>query len=407
MKPLRVLICPEYYQGGTSAQQAAQVIADALAATSNYFQPKPLALALDRHTIANLTELWGGSLQEVVVLGKGGRPERVTYGLIHNGRTVLLMPRRMSAARAVKEDWVGDMTSFGVGQLLKAVLQHRSVERVCLYLSEGTWPVDGGVGLLQALGVRFQDLEGHAIGWGVNGLSRLSQVDFSQLLPQLQGVSLTVGCDVMTPLLGRSGAAQRWGKRAGAQAPVISGLEQRLTHFTEVLRQSGKKELDLAGCGAGGGLGYGLALLGAQLEPGLDLLLENLDFSHQVRQADLVITGQAHTDRAGQGIVPTVLRVCEEVGTPAVVLSGSVDPEAIPQVLRCGAWAVLDAMPAGLSAAQALARVPEDLYFAAQQVGRLLLLGGRLGRTAAQRPPQALEQPHHGETASLLGAESN
>ncbi|WP_287130859.1 glycerate kinase, partial [Candidatus Cyanaurora vandensis] len=142
----------------------------------------------------------------------------------------------------------------------------------------------------------------------------------------------------------------------------------------------------LTGTGAGGGLGYGLALVGAKLRPAAQVLLENLDLLAQIRQVQLVITGQAQTDRQTlpQQIVPSVLRLCQQTGTPAVVLSGSVRPQELETVFNSGAWAVLNTLPSLMSTAQMLEEASTNLYFSAQQLGRLLLLGKKLN------PPSVL-----------------
>lgn len=394
MQPINILICPEHYPGGLSANQAAHIIADALTATSTQFHVKALPLTVDNHTVETIVQVLGGQLQEAVFLGRQGRPERVTFGLVDQGRTAILVPPRLAAAKAANEDWVDDMTSFGTGQLLKLALQHRTVERVFLYLTEGTWPVDGGAGFLQALGVKFLDRAGDPLGWGIGNLARLDHVDFGSIAPRVRDVEILVGCDVLTSLLGKTGAAQRWGTRAGASAATVGRIEQHLTRLTQVFQKIGAVSSEIVGAGAGGGLGYGLAMVGAKLVNPLELLLSNLDFEQQIAQAQLVITGQAQTDRQipPHGVVSTVLQRCQSNGTPVVVLSGSVNPDELAQVFGNGAWAVLDTTPGTMSAAHLTNRAKDYLYFSAQQLGRMILLGQRLNTPNLHPNPSELKE---------------
>jgi len=376
----KVLICPEAFSGGVTAQKAASLIADGLSSTSTQFQIQQIPLSLDRQTVATVVEACGGVWREAVVLGEQGRSVRVPYGLLHEGRTAVLAPYRMPSPKAVQNN-VSETTSFGAGQLLKAALQEKTVERVYLYLSEGIWPIDGGVGFLQALGISLLDPDGKSVSWASNTLGRLTRVDFRGAWPRLQQVELIVGYDNGAPLLGRQGAAWTWGSKVGASFGTIEKLEKGLASLTEAIQRThgGGYHL-LSGAAGGGGLGYGLALVGAKLRPSSEVLLENLNLAQLIREAQLVLTGQAQTDRQStpQQLAPSVLRLCQESGTPAVVLSGSVRPKELETAFGCGAWAVLDSTPGVLTRTESLEQVADNLFFSAQQMGRLLLLGKKL-----------------------------
>ena len=52
------------------------------------------------------------------------------------------------------------------------------------------------------------------------------------------------------------------------------------------------------GAGAAGGMGGSLlAFLNAELKPGIQLMLEALNFSNKIKSADLIITGEGKADR--------------------------------------------------------------------------------------------------------------
>ncbi|WP_218080543.1 glycerate kinase [Anthocerotibacter panamensis] len=377
---VRVLVCPEPFQGGISAHRAAGVIADGLSSTSNHFQIRQIPLSFDDLTVNTIVQACGGVWREAVVLGEQGKSLRVSYGSLQGGRVAVVQPQHL-ATRVSPSNWAGEMSSFGTGQLLKVILQDRTVERVYCYLPEGLWPVDGGVGFLQALGVSLLDPDGKSVSWAANSLSRLTRVDFRGVLPRLKQVELIVACDSQAPLLGRQGAAWTWGSRSGASFAMIEKVEKGLTILAEAVQRTyGGGHHVLGGAASGGGLGYGLSLVGAKLRPPAQVLLENLDFLEQVRQSDLVITGQAQTNRqtTPQQLLPSVLRLCQETGTPGVVLSGIVRPQELETVFNSGAWAVLDVVPGMLTTTQMLEQIENNLYFNAQQLGRLLLLGRKL-----------------------------
>jgi len=380
MAKIRVLVCPEPFSGGLSAQQVAQVIADGLTSTSTHFEVQQVPLSIDEQVVETVVAARGGEWRDTVVLGEQGTSVRVRYGLIDEGKIAVVTPHRVPV-RSLQGTGAGDMTSFGAGQLLKVVLQEKTVERVYWYLPEGTWPVDGGVGFLQALGVSLLDPDGKSISWATNSLARLTRVDFRGLLPRLQQVELIVGCHTLSPLLGRQGAAWTWGSRTGANFPTIERIEIGLTTLANALQRTNGGECHAQlGSAAGGGLGYGLALVGAQLRPAQQVFLENLNLQEQIRHVQLVITGQAQTDRRTlpQHTIPSILRMCQTSATPALVLSGGIRPKELESVLNSGAWAVLDTYPGPMSTTQMVEQAAEHLYFTAQQVGRLLLLGQKL-----------------------------
>jgi glycerate kinase len=83
---------------------------------------------------------------------------------------------------------------------------------------------------------------------------------------------------------------------------------------------------DQPGAGAAGGLGAGLAALGAELVAGAELVLELVVFRAQVPGAALVVTGEGTVDRSTtEGKAPgEVLRVCEEEGVRCALFGGRV-----------------------------------------------------------------------------------
>jgi glycerate kinase len=180
-------------------------------------------------------------------------------------------------------------TSRGLGELLLAVAA--ADPQSVLVGVGGTATVDGGAGLLAVVGDR------------------------------LDGLPIRVACDVRNPLLGERGAARAFGPQKGADQAAVELLERRLASLEELAPYR-----DLAGAGAGGGLGAALAALGAELVEGAELVLEELGFDEHVRAADLVVTGEGTADRTTlEGKAPgAVLRHCELLGVRCQLFGGRV-----------------------------------------------------------------------------------
>ena len=87
------------------------------------------------------------------------------------------------------------------------------------------------------------------------------------------------------------------------------------------------KLADAPGAGAAGGLGFGLLLLGATREPGIDLIADAVGLAEHAAASDLVLTGEGAFDYSSRGgkVVYGVAQVAVAALRPCVVLAGRVD----------------------------------------------------------------------------------
>ncbi|MEU9132000.1 glycerate kinase [Kitasatospora sp. NPDC048540] len=186
--------------------------------------------------------------------------------------------------------------SYGVGQLIGRAVG-LGVKRVVLGLG-GSACTDGGAGMVQALGVGLLDADGTELAPGGAALRRLERIDLGSLADGLTGVEIVVACDVDNPLLGARGATAVYGPQKGADGDDLAVLEEGLTRWADLVRTvTGRDLRDAPGAGAAGGVGFAaLALLGATMRPGIELLLELLGFDEAVRGARLVVTGEGCLD---------------------------------------------------------------------------------------------------------------
>ncbi|MCX4745286.1 glycerate kinase [Kitasatospora sp. NBC_01287] len=217
--------------------------------------------------------------------------------------------------------------SFGVGQLIGRAVS-LGAERIVLGLG-GSACTDGGAGMVQALGVGLFDAEGGELPPGGGALRRLDRLDPGALADTLGGVEIVVACDVDNPLLGARGATAVYGPQKGAEGEELAVLEQGLTRWADVVRAStGEDFRDAPGAGAAGGVGFAaLALLGATMRPGIELLLELLGFDEAVRGARLVVTGEGCLDaQTLHGKAPAgVAAAATGAGVPVAAVAGRLE----------------------------------------------------------------------------------
>lgn len=139
---------------------------------------------------------------------------------------------------------------------------------------------------------------------------------------------LLVACDVETRFLD---AAPHFAPQKGAGPKEVELLERRLERVAQLYQERfGIDVRDLPGSGASGGLGGGLAAIGAKLMAGFDLVADRLALAERFAGADLVVTGEGYLDGqsfAGKA-VGGVVGLANNAGVPVLIVAGDADREA-------------------------------------------------------------------------------
>jgi glycerate kinase len=328
---MKILCAPNALKGTVSAEDAALAIAEGVRAAlpSARIATLPIADGGDG-TRAILVAALGGKTLSAQVSDPLGRPITASYGLVEDGRTAVLDVASASglALLAVTERDPFRTTSFGTGELLLAALDRGATE-VVLGVG-GSATVDGGLGLLRALGVELLDGRGQPVANGGAGLLELATIDATRLPTRVRTARITIACDVDNPLLGPEGAAPAFAPQKGAHARGVRALEAGLEHLARVLERSfGGRVGDVPFGGAAGGIAASLrAVLGAELVSGIDLVLDRVAFDQELAGTDLVVTAEGRLDAGSlrnKGPVGVARRALAH-GVPTLALAGSIDP---------------------------------------------------------------------------------
>jgi glycerate kinase len=218
-------------------------------------------------------------------------------------------------------------TTYGVGELIAAALGHSPAQIIVGVGGSAT--VDGGAGAMQALGAHLLDAEGHDLGPGGAVLAQLDRIDPSGVDPRLGATTVRVAADVRNVLCGGTGAARVFGPQKGATPEGVRVLDAALARFANVaLRDCGVDVATMPGSGAAGGLGAGLvALCGATIESGFDLVAEVTRLRAAIERCDAVITGEGRLDAQSQYGKTTfgVARMARSADKPVGVIAGTVE----------------------------------------------------------------------------------
>jgi glycerate kinase len=317
----RVLVAPDKFKGSLTAPEVAAAVARGLTAGRPDVEVNclPVADGGDGTLAAALAA--GYEAVPVPATGPTGEPVQTAYARLGDVAVVEMadvsglgrLPGGRFAPRTA--------TSRGTGEVVAAALA-AGARRVVLGIG-GSATTDGGAGLLQALGAQLLDADGAPVGPGGAGLERLARVDVSGVTAALRGAEVVVACDVDNPLTGPSGAAAVYGPQKGADRDDVVHLDGCLARLADAVAEATGRDLrDEPGAGAAGGVGFAaLAVLGAQLRPGIDLLLDLLGFDRLVADADLVVVGEGSLDEQSlRGKAPVgVARRARAAGVPAVV----------------------------------------------------------------------------------------
>ena len=280
----------------------------------------------------------GGERRTVAVTGPSGDGVCATYGVV-DGVSTGKMPvvpvggtAVMEMAQAAGITLVSGAernplltTTFGVGEMIRDALAH-GCRRFIVGIG-GSATNDGGAGMLQALGFRPLDKDGQDIPRGGAGLAALDRIDRSSALPELAGCTFRIACDVTNPLCGARGASAVFGPQKGATPEAVATLDAALAHFAAV---SGG-DPDFPGAGAAGGLGFAFReFLGGELKSGVEIVLEETRLEDEIRDADIVVTGEGRLDaQTVMGKAPIgVARLAKRFGRKVIAFSGCVTPDA-------------------------------------------------------------------------------
>lgn len=245
-------------------------------------------------------------------------------------------------------------SSYGTGEVMAAALD-AGCRRIVLGVG-GSAGTDGGAGIVAALGGRLLAADGQSIGPGGMALDAVTELDLSGLHPGLRSAEIVVACDVDNPLIGPKGAAAVYGPQKGASASDVERLDAALRRWAAVVAaatgntSAAHQWADHPGTGAAGGVGFAaLAVLGATLRPGIELILDLVGFAGHLAGARLVITGEGSLDaQTLHGKAPAgVAAAAQAAGVPVVAVAGRclLTPADLASAGIRGAYALTDIEP--------------------------------------------------------------
>jgi glycerate kinase len=308
------------------------------------------------------------------VTGPLGKAVQAPFGFVKDQRLAVIEMADASGLRLIAPDKLDAMkaSSFGTGELINEAVA-LGARHIILCIG-GSATVDGGVGILAAMGYQFRDASGDLLPSSGGSLVKISEVIVP---PKPEGLEISVLCDVSNPLLGPTGAAAVYGPQKGASAAQVDELEAGLRNWSGLIKHyQGIDVTSLEGGGAAGGVSAGLVgWLGAKLKRGAPYILELLAIEKAIMEADVVITAEGSLDeQTMEGKGPyALLELAKKHGKPVIGLAGSI-PRDIPQngLNKFDALLAIGNQPEPIN--DAIAHTLQNLERTAYNLGNMLAL---------------------------------
>lgn len=368
---MKILLCPDKFKGSITAHHVCQALTKGISEVlpEATIISSPMADGGDG-SLDILTPLFGLSGRTIETVDPLGRPIKAIYYHTDTAAYVELA----SASGIVlldRSEYNPRLTSTrGTGLMIRdAYLQ--GFKAIYLYIG-GSATNDGGIGIASALGFEFLDAKGQVLNPIGDHLPYITKVHCQD--DRWQDIDMTIMCDVSNPMYGPTGAAFTYAAQKGAGEEDILHLDNGLRSYAQVIqRQFGVDLHDQPGLGAAGAVSASLvALVGAELQNGFDMLAQATQLKKAIQEADLVITGEGkvdHTSYKGK-VVGNVIDLCRTYGKPCGVVCGVSELAEVSDVVEF----VHSIMSLANDEAKAMAYPDQYLYEIGRTIAKRLSL---------------------------------
>lgn len=375
---MHILIAPNAYKNSLTASQAAQAIQNGLAKSKlkSTFECFPIGDGGDGTTALLIANNKAKTIY-TTVQDPLGRKIETSFGFIENSKTAIIELASASGIGLLQKEELSPISArtFGTGQQIKAAL-NAGAEKIIIAVG-GSATIDGGTGILKALGIRFLDREGDELLVIPEDISLLETIDTSNLDERIANCEITVLCDVENPLLGDEGAAIIFGPQKGASPEMIAVINQSLQKLVKITEKTIGVDIgSIRYGGAAGGAAAGLtAFLDAKLISGIDFFLDYSNFDSSLNKVDLLITGEGSIDEQtlnGKGPFGVAKRA-KNLNISTIALVGSAPLDTHPELSHYFD-AILPINHEAMELKQAMDLTSQNLTRTAMALGNILAI---------------------------------
>ncbi|MGI8315930.1 glycerate kinase [Halobacillus mangrovi] len=371
---MKIVLSPDSFKGSLSSIEVSEIMRRAFLNAEGNVETvlKPMADG-GEGTLETLAKGTNHQKIHFPCIGPLGE-ERESWYLQLNQKLVVIEGANIAGLPLISEEKRNPdhTTTFGIGQAIQHALDkgHRDF----IVAIGGSSTNDGGMGMLQALGMKAFTKVGEEVGIFGKDVLDIERVDFSSIDSRLLESTIRIASDVDNPLTGPRGASHIYGPQKGATEEQVLTYDQALERYGLLLEEEcGKQLRTTPGAGAAGGLGFAFLSIGAKLESGAKLVAEAIQLEDEIKQADLIITGEGQSDEQTLfGKAPGyVAELARKHKKPVVLLSGSLDGDV--EKLNELFTSCFSIVPGPRSLKDCMDHAEEFLYHASQQIARFTL----------------------------------
>lgn len=380
----KIVIAPDSFKGNLTSLEVANCLEKGI----KRVLPKVKCIKVPmadggEGTVQSMVDAAKGKFVSKRVKGPTGKLVTAKYGWLAKQKTAVIEMAEASGLPLVngREKNPLKTTSYGTGQLIIDAI-NKGAKKIIIGIG-GSATNDGGMGMAQALGVRFIDANGKEIkelGCG-GALAKVATIDAQAMDARVVMTKIIVACDVENPLFGKKGASHVFGPQKGATPKMVLQLDENLKHLSKLMKRDLKQDVGrIPGAGAAGGLGAGLmAFAGAKLESGIDIVVKATNLAKYIKGADLVLTGEGRVDfQTAFGKTPSgVAKASKKHNVPVIAIGGALSDDA-RQVFDHGIDCIESAAAKDMTFETAIKNSKQDLANAAERVIRMILIGKKM-----------------------------
>lgn len=375
---MRLLLSPDSYKGSLSAEEVAKNME--LGIKSVFPKANVVKIPIadgGEGTVETLVTANNGEFHHAYVTGPANEPVLSRFGIFKNKKTAVIEVAEASGLTKIPKNkrnpW--NTTSYGTGELIKSAL-NMGCREIIIGLG-GSATNDGGIGMAQALGIKFYDQSGKEIYRGGKELIKIDKIDMSQLDDRINESHIIIASDVTNPLCGKQGASAVFGPQKGASPDMVKKLDRGLENLAQkVKNQLNIDILNIDGSGAAGGLGAGLiAFLSGNMKKGIEVIFAYTDIEREIEIADYVITGEGYTDKQTiYGKAPYgVMLLAKKYGKPIICISGGMSTE-VNELYKAGMDIIIGAVQSPMTLNEAIKTADKNIQYATASIIRTLLI---------------------------------
>ena len=330
---MKVVIAIDSLKGSLASMEAGLAIKEGIlkAKPDAKVIVKPLADGGEGTTDALIEGLHGEKIS-LTATGPMGDPVSCYYGYLPESKTAII--EMAQAAGITLVNGTKDpmkATTYGVGEMILHAMG-KGCRNFIIGIG-GSATNDGGIGMLKALGFQFADAEGNDAGEGAKALGIVDAVLLENVVAELKECKFCVACDVKNPLCGSDGATYIYGPQKGVTDEMKESVDQAMRNYASVTAKATGTDYSKApGAGAAGGMGFAfLSYLNATLTPGIELILDAVKLEEELKDADIVVTGEGRLDhQTAMGKAPVgVARLAKKYGAKVLAFAGAVTEGAV------------------------------------------------------------------------------